>query len=92
MAPVEILNNSTRTGLAHEVAAQVADRGWQVYFVGNLQGRIAESTVYYAPGEQVAAQHLAEQFGSVARVLPNSEGGLATRDLTLVLTRFWSSG
>jgi LytR cell envelope-related transcriptional attenuator len=90
MADVEVLNNSRRTGLAHAVASEVEAKGWHVAFVGNLQGRVAQTTVYYAPGDEAAAQHLAGEFGSIQRVEPDSEGGIHVSGLTLVLTQSWA--
>jgi cytoskeletal protein RodZ len=89
-SPVEVLNNSRIKGLAHHVAAEVQSRGWTISQVGNLRGRVAESTLYFPPGELAAAQHLAGEFGSVQRVLPQSEGGLHSSSLVLVVTRFWT--
>jgi LytR cell envelope-related transcriptional attenuator len=65
-APVRVYNNSTITGLAARVAADLRNGGWQVEEVGNYpSGVIPTSTVYYRPGtgEQQAAQALAAQFG-----------------------------
>jgi hypothetical protein len=89
MAPVNVLNNSRRTGLAHEVAAEVQGRGWTIATVGNLQGLVAETTVYYAPGDEAAAAHLADEFSSIQRIQPDSEGRIHESGLTLVLTRSW---
>src|SRR5581483_12516839 len=58
MAPLVVLNNSTRTGLAHAVATQASRRGWQISRVGNLQKVVGKTTVYYAPGDHRAAVHL----------------------------------
>jgi hypothetical protein len=92
MAPVQVLNNSRITGLAHDVAASVQDHGWQVVLIGNLEGRIAETTVYYAPGDHAAALHLAHEFPEITRVQPNSAAGLDGSGITLVLTRYWVGG
>jgi hypothetical protein len=89
MAPVQVLNNSRITGLAHDVAASVQERGWHVVLIGNLQGLIAETTVYYAPGQHAAAVHLAHDFPAIRRVEPNSAAGLDGSGITLVLTRDW---
>jgi hypothetical protein len=88
-APVTVLNNSTRTGLAHAVAAEVHAKGWPISVIGNLQGLVAESTVYYAPGAAAAARHLAHEFGSIRRVETNRAGGIHGTALTLVVTRDW---
>jgi hypothetical protein len=87
-APVTVLNNSRRSGLAHRAAAQVADGGWSIKQVGNFTGRIAESTVYYAPGQAAVAHAFAHQFSAVRRVLPRFQG-LPGSGLTLVVTREW---
>jgi LytR cell envelope-related transcriptional attenuator len=89
-APVQVLNNSRRTGLAHEVATLVQSKGWQVSSVGNLQGSIAVPTVYYSSGNKSAAEHLAREFPSISRVEPNSAVGLTATGITLVLTAAWS--
>jgi hypothetical protein len=86
--PVTVLNNSRRTGLAHRVAAQVAGGGWPIKLIGNFTGRIAVSTVYYAPGQETVAAALARQFPAVQRVLPRFQG-LPGSGLTLVVTREW---
>jgi len=87
-APVTVLNNSRRTGLAHRAAAQVADGGWSIKYVGNFTGRIRVSTVYYAPGQARVAHAFAHQFSAVQRVLPRFQG-LPGSGLTLVVTREW---
>jgi cytoskeletal protein RodZ len=89
-APVEVLNNSRIHGLAHHVAAEVENRGWAISEVGNLRGRLAETTLYFPPAGFDAAEHLAGEFGSIQRVLPQSEGGFHTSGLVLVVTRFWT--
>jgi cytoskeletal protein RodZ len=89
-APVSVLNNSRIHGLAHHVAAEVEGRGWTISTVGNLQGRVAETTVFYPPSGFDAAEHLAHEFGQIQRLEPQSEGGLHSTDLVLVVTRFWT--
>jgi hypothetical protein len=90
MAVVTVLNNSTRTGLAHAVAAQVRAKGWKTGLIGNLRGLVAESTVYYAPGDAAAAKHLAHDFGAIRRVESNRAGNIHGTALTLVVTRYWT--
>jgi hypothetical protein len=89
MAPVQVLNNSRIHGLAHSVAPEVAAKGWHIATIGNLQGLISESTVFYAPGERAAALHLAHEFSSIRRVEPNSFAHLSAAGITLVLTADW---
>jgi hypothetical protein len=86
--PVSVLNNSTRAGLAHRAAAQVAAHGWPVATVGNFTGRVAVSTLYYGPGQLPSAQRLAQAMPAIARVRPRF-AGLPTRGLTLIVTRDW---
>jgi hypothetical protein len=86
--PLTVLNNSRRSGLAHRAAAQVAGGGWPIKLIGNFTGRIAVSTVYYAPGQKRVAAALAHQFAAVQRVLPRFHG-LPGSGLTLVVTREW---
>jgi hypothetical protein len=86
--PVSVLNNSTRSGLAHRAADQVAAQGWPIAKVGNFTGRIRVSTLYYAPGQLASAQRLAASMPAIQRVLPRFSG-LPTSGLTLVVTREW---
>jgi hypothetical protein len=72
------------------VAAEAEGRGWTISAVGNLRGKLAETTLYFPPDGLAAAQHLAGEFGSIQRVLPQSEGGLHSNNLVLVVTRYWS--
>ena len=85
---MSVLNNSRRSGLAHEVAAQVAAKGWPVAKVGNFTGRVPVSTLYYAPGQLASAQRLAAAMPPIQRVRPRFSG-LPTSGLTLVVTREW---
>jgi hypothetical protein len=87
-APVTVLNNSRRTGLASRAADQLNNGGWRIAEVGNFTGRIPVSTVYYAPGQQAVAQRLAHQFPAIQRVHPRFSG-LPGSGLTLVVTREW---
>jgi hypothetical protein len=88
-APVTVLNNSRRTGLAHAAAAQIHAKGWKIATIGNLQGLVPLSTIYYAPGHAAAAKHLAHDFSSVRRVEPNHNGHMHGSALTLVVTAAW---
>jgi hypothetical protein len=81
-----VLNNSRVKGLAATWARKLNAGGWPTPTVGNYSGGvIAQTTVYYAPGQQASAQRLARQFG-FGRVLPRF-AGLPGQGLTLVLTR-----
>jgi hypothetical protein len=87
---VTVLNNSRRSGLAKEVAAQVRADGWPVARTGNFRGRIAASTLYYAAGQRAAAEQLARSMPRIRRVLLRF-AGLTGSGLTLVVTRDWSA-
>lgn len=84
-APVSVLNNSRRTGLAATVAAQLEAKHWTVSSVGNQQTVIPETTLYYPPGDHAAAVHLSHDFPSIQRIASRAGG----RGMTLVLTASW---
>lgn len=85
--PVTVLNNSRRTGFASQAAAYFERNGWPVRTTGNYRGRIEQTTVYYAPGQEGSARRFAAQF-HVPRVLPRSAlPGLPSTGMTVVLTR-----
>ena len=63
-------------------------QGWPLGKVGNFTGRIAMSTLYYAPGQETSARRLAAELPAIRRVLPRFSG-LPTSGLTLVVTRDW---
>jgi LytR cell envelope-related transcriptional attenuator len=92
-APLTVLNNSTRTGLADRAAGQFAAAGWRVNLVGNFSGRIPATTVYFTPGnaaQERAARQLAKEFPAIDRVLPRFSGLPPTPPgLVVVLTRTW---
>ena len=84
--PVTVLNNSRIRGLADRAAARFRAGGWPVTRVGNYSGgRIAATTVYYAPGHQSSAARFATQFG-IGRVVPRFPG-LPGSGTTVVVTR-----
>ncbi|MCQ9343718.1 LytR C-terminal domain-containing protein [Corynebacterium sp. 153RC1] len=63
---VKVLNNSTIQGLAASAGERVSGMGWEVTETGNYSDEIlAQNTVFFAPGNEEAAQRLAEQTGSV---------------------------
>lgn len=86
--PVTVLNNSRRSGLAQQVAAEVHAKGWPIAQVGNYRGRLAVTTVFYAPGQLAQARELAREFSQIQRIEPRF-AGLPGRGLTLVVTRDW---
>jgi len=84
--PVTVLNNSRVHLLAASWARRLNAGGWPTPVKGNYSGGvIAQTTVYYGPGQEASAQRLARQFG-FGRVLPRFSG-LPGSGLTLVLTR-----
>lgn len=83
---VSVLNNSRRTGLADRSAARFRAGGWPVRTTGNYSGgTIAQTTVYYAPGQQASALRFARQFG-IPRVKPRF-AGIPTSGMTVIVTR-----
>jgi hypothetical protein len=87
--PVTVLNNSRIHHLAVRVARELAAKGWPVRKIGNFTGRVAMTTVYYAPGQRAVALRLAREFHDVQRVKPRF-AGLPGSGLTLVVTRDWT--
>jgi hypothetical protein len=86
VVPVTVLNNSKVKGLADRSSRKFSAGGWPVAATGNYRGgTIAQTTVYYAPGQLGSAQRFAKQFG-IDRVLPRFSG-LPGKGLTVVLTR-----
>jgi LytR cell envelope-related transcriptional attenuator len=78
---VVVLNQSTREGLASEVAGQLRAAGWRVADVGNWQGSVPETTVYYPIGSSNAAEALAADLRGVNRTRPrqlNMRSGMLT--------------
>ncbi|MGH8891059.1 MAG: LytR C-terminal domain-containing protein [Acidothermaceae bacterium] len=89
---VDVLNDSTVSGMAARAASRLRGGGWQVATVGNYEGtNVPATTIFYPGGARAAAQRLAAKYG-VTRVLAaagSSDSGLSTSDLTLVLARDW---
>ncbi|MDR7330334.1 LytR C-terminal domain-containing protein [Corynebacterium guangdongense] len=73
---VNVVNNSTITGLAEETYNDLRDRGYKVGEHGNLPEQeldnpLPETTVFYHPGDKVgqrAAEELAEQVADTYKV------------------------
>ncbi len=83
--PVVVLNETTRVGLAGSVAGMLRGKGWTVIGVGNFRGTVADTTVYYPPGQQAAAAALAADLPVPQRLRPTF-GNLDQTALTVVLT------
>ena len=88
--PLTVLNNSQESGLADRAATAYRAGGWSVVMVGNYTGQVAETTVYFAPGQEPSARRLARQFSGIVQVLPRIEG-LPGSGLTVVLTRDYAA-
>lgn len=89
-AAVTVLNNSRIQGLAASTAAQLRSRGWPVARVGNMTGRLPQTTLFYSSGRRHAARVLARQFNGIASVT-RRPADLPGGGLTLVVTRYWES-
>lgn len=89
--PVRVYNNSTIKGLADKASADIEAAGWDVVEIGNHQGRLYETTVYYRPGtpEEAAAKALGAEFG--VRVEPRFDG-IANADpgVIVIVTKDWA--
>ena len=90
--PLLVLNNSTVTGLGTAAANDFEAGGWTISGVGNLTGRLRDTTVYFAPGYEASAQAFARQFPQVYRVLARIHGLPGTSKLTVVVTRYYEPG
>ena len=82
---VVVLNQTSRAGLASHVADTMRADGWTVAAVGNFHGIVPATTVYYPPGEELAAQTAAEDMQATPRIRPRF-GNLSTSRLTVVVT------
>lgn len=87
--PVQIYNNSTVTGLAGRTGEQLRESGFAVGDVANMpsnRGVVPESTAFYGngPGEQQAAQAIAEQLGITAQPRPADMAGDAPGVIVIV--------
>ena len=81
---IEIYNNTTRRGLADQVAARARAAGWTVAGIDNWRGKVVTTTVYYPPGMKDHAADLAADLGiaSIKAALSN----MKTDRLTVILT------
>lgn len=82
---VVVLNQTTRAGLAREVADRLRGQGWTVPAVGNFRGVVPSTTVYYPDGAEADALAVAEDLPAEPRVRPRF-GNLSTTRLTVVVT------
>jgi cytoskeletal protein RodZ len=82
---VVVLNQTSRAGLAGQVATRLRGEGWTVPAVGNFRGVVPATTVYYPPGQEAAAQAAAESLPTTPRTRPRF-GNLSTTRLTVVVT------
>ena len=82
---VVVLNQTSRSGLAGEVATRLRDQGWTVPAVGNFRGVVPATTVYYPAGDEAAARAAAEDLPTAPRIRPRF-GNLSTTRLTVVVT------
>lgn len=82
---VVVLNQTSRAGLAGEVADRLRGKGWTVPAVGNFRGVVPATTVYYPAGDEAAAQAAAESLPTTPRIRPRF-GNLSTTRLTVVVT------
>ncbi|WP_159941117.1 MULTISPECIES: LCP family protein [unclassified Nocardiopsis] len=83
---VQIMNNAGIDGLAGEVEAVLLDQGYVVTGKGNPVERFPENTtVYYAPGQEAAAELLA---GSLENAV-TEEAAALPQTLELVIGQDW---
>src|ERR687892_217408 len=59
---VDVLNGTSRTGLARDTAEKIEAEGYQIGEVATQRPPIAESTLYYRPGRRAEALAFREAF------------------------------
>ena len=67
---VQVLNGAWVTGLAHRVASQVRDAGYDVVAANTALGSYTVSRVYYTAGHQADAEAFRDRFPAFTRVEP----------------------
>ena len=65
-----MLNQTSRAGLAGEVADRLRAEGLDRRAVGNFRGVVPATTVYYPPGQEAAARAAADDLPTPPRILP----------------------
>jgi hypothetical protein len=81
---VVVLNQSSREGLAADVARDLEAAGWRVTDTDNWRGSVPETTVYYPSGFATAAETLAAALNSVDRTRPR-QSNMPVGVLTVIL-------
>jgi NAD(P)-dependent dehydrogenase (short-subunit alcohol dehydrogenase family) len=81
--PVVVLNGTSRTGLAAEVAKRLRAKGWTVTTVGNWRGGIKTTTVY-ATGRKAAAATMRYDAKPADATRPTRDG-MPTDRIVLVI-------
>lgn len=89
---VLVLNNSFVPHLAAQVAGEIAARDWPVAGIGDIGGRLPQTTLYYSIGAEESGEQLARLFPQIAVVAPRPGWLLGDAELTLVVTRYWVEG
>jgi hypothetical protein len=80
---VVVLNQTGVTGLAARVADKLRAADWTVTGIGNWQGNVPSTTVYYPSGAEQSARALASALGQ-NRIRPRVSG-MALDQLTVIL-------
>ncbi|MGH8968907.1 MAG: LytR C-terminal domain-containing protein [Actinomycetes bacterium] len=82
---VVVLNQTSRRGLAGDVADRLRAAGFDVVATGNFTGAVPSTTVYYPAGAKADARAAAEALPTDPRTRPRF-GNLSTTRLTVVVT------
>jgi hypothetical protein len=93
---VVVLNNTTTTGLAGQVAAQLRQAGWDVTKDDNYPGNdIISTCAYYDPnvqGAKQAAEALQTTFPAIKRVRPQfGELAVWKSPIVVIVVQDWLS-
>lgn len=91
--PVTVLNNSSVTGLASRVAAELEAGGWPIAELLNYdETQVPATTVFFTPGntaEEAAAQAMIAQFPEISGGAEPRFAGLDGSGLTLAAVGDW---
>jgi hypothetical protein len=82
--PLQVLNGTSRAGLAGVAAKELREAGYTVSEIGNAARRYDKTTVFFQPGEERLAEEVAAFIGSDV-ILPAPDNLQENIPVTVVL-------
>jgi hypothetical protein len=82
---VNVLNATTRAGLARTVATKLTKDGYTVKKVDNASAQQASTTIYYQPGDKAEAQALLKAHPELGRIQAATSAIPTNALLTVIL-------